>query len=157
MEKLLRTRLLTALVLAAVFSSGVLVGMAADRGAAVVETAAAGDSTARQGDGERERERERRRTPIYEQVQPTPEQRARIDSIVKEHRQRMDALQEEFRKAYRELRDAYDPRYQELIRDTREAIKAVLTPEQAEEYQRLLDEWDRRRAEREQRGERDER
>ena len=84
---------------------------------------------------------EERRTPMWEQVDPTEEQAARIDSIIRTHRATMRSLQKEFR-------ESYNPRYQAVIESTREAILGVMTPEQAAEYRSLLEEYDRKRAER---------
>ena len=139
MDKAPRTRLLTALVLAVVFGSGAVVGLALDHNlmADPVEEA--------RGDGEEERT-ERRRVPMYEQVGPNEAQMERIDSIVEEYRESMRSL-------HREFREAYNPRYQALIEETREAIKGVLDPEQAMAYDSLIAERDRRRAERDGRDE----
>jgi len=139
MEKGARTRLTTALVLAAVFSAGLLVGMAADR-PSVASDEEVGDSAA---SGERER-----RTPMWEQVGPNEAQKELIDSIVRGYRGDHRALQ-------RELRDAYYQRSQELIEQTRTDIKSVLTPEQAVAYDSLVAEYERRRAERGSRENRD--
>ena len=132
MERNARTRLVTALVLAVVFTTGALLGVAMDRSLEAVPTE---DTEEVEG-----KERERR-TPMYEQVGPSEVQMVAIDSIVDEHRARMKVLHDEFR-------SAYNPRYQALIEETRQAIKGVFTPQQAEEYDSLLAEWDRRRAER---------
>ena len=134
MEQGARTRLLTAVVLTVVFGSGVLLGLAAQ--ANLAATPAAEVLAMSAGDPENTR-----RIPMYEQVGPTETQMGQIESIVAEHRAQMDALHEEFRKAY-------DPRYDALIAETREAIKDVLTPEQAAAYQELVDARDQRRAER---------
>jgi hypothetical protein len=132
MEKNARTRLTTALVLAVVFASGALLGLAVDRSL----DAEPAEGTQAAEDGER-----RRRVPIYEQVDPSESQSISIDSIVQDHRARMNSLHAEFR-------SAYNPRYQALLEETREAIKGVFTPGQAMAYDSLLAEWDRRRAER---------
>ena len=137
MEHGSRTRLVTAVMLAVVFASGVLLGVAGDSnlGAEPPEvTAESADAHGR--DGER-----RRRTRMYEQVGPSADQKVFIDSIVKDHRARMDALHEEFR-------SAYYPRYRAAIEDTRGAILEVFSEEQSAEYQALLDDFDRRKAER---------
>ena len=135
MEKNARTRLFTALVLAVVFASGALLGLAVDR--SLQADPSEGPEVADEGD-------RRRRVPIYEQVEPSESQMISIDSIVEEHRARMSSLHAEFR-------SAYNPRYQTLLEETREAIKGVFTPEQAMAYDSLLAERDRRRAERESR------
>ena len=135
-------RLVTGAVIAMVLVAGLLVGFALGRGsgagvAADVEPRPTEDRTE---DGD---ERGRRgRTPMYEQVNPTEDQLARIDSILAHQRSRMRELHDEFEREY-------DPRYRELIIETREEIKAVFTEAQADRYQTLLDEYDGRRAERE--------
>lgn len=139
MDRLLRTRLTTALVLAAVFASGLMLGLAVDR--SLVATPA---ETARP---ERETPSGSRR-PMYEQVGPSDAQKIVIDSIVREYRTAMKALHAEFRAAY-------DPRYGALVDETRSAIKGVLTPEQAHAYDSLVAERDRQRAERDSREDRD--
>jgi len=137
MERGSRTRLTTLLVLVVVFAAGVLLGLAwrgTAPGAAAGNEAVAGAAPETTGDSTR--------TPMYEQVGPTPEQKILIDSIVRNHREAMKQLHAEFRAAY-------EPRYRALIESTREAIKGVLTPEQAAAYDSLLAAWDRKRAERE--------
>lgn len=120
MEHGSRTRLVTAVMLAVVFASGVLLGVAGD-----------GNLVAAESEGKKQR--------MYEQVGPTNDQMVFIDSIVKDHRARMDALHDEFHRSYY-------PIYRELIQDTRGAIKDVFSQEQAAEYQALLDDFDRRKA-----------
>jgi Spy/CpxP family protein refolding chaperone len=132
MEKDARTRLVSALVLAVVFATGAVLGLAVDRSLQAGPVQGGGDETV----GERERRR-----PMYEQVGPSERQMVAIDSIVDEHRNKMKALHAEFR-------SAYNPRYQALVEETRQAIKGVLTPDQAVAYDSLLAERDRRRAER---------
>ena len=132
MEQSSRTRLITALVLLAVFMSGALVGAAAD-GSLLAGPASGLDAEAAA------KKESSRRPPMYEQVGPDDQQSAAIATIVQEHRSRMDALHAEFR-------ELYNPRYQSIVHDSREAIKAVFTAEQAAEYQLLLDERDQRRA-----------
>jgi cell division septation protein DedD len=132
MEKNARTRVVAALVLAVVFASGALLGLAIDRS----QDAERAERVEEADEGER-----RRRVPMYEQVGPSESQMVSIDSIVEEHRARMSSLHAEFR-------SAYNPRYQALLEETREAIKGVFTPEQAMAYDSLLTARDRRRAER---------
>ena len=144
MEHHSRTRLVTAVMLAVVLASGVLLGFALDRILGAEPLEAAAENT----DGERRDRGRRQRTRMYEQVGPSTDQMVFIDSIVKDHRARMDGLHEEFR-------SAYNPRYQALIQETREAIKEVFSEEQADEYQALLDDFDRRRAERNEKDDRD--
>lgn len=132
MEAGARTRLVTALVLVAVFGAGILLGLAADSnlGAQPVDTAAQPAGDAASSD-----EPETRRRRIYDDVGPNESQLELIDSIVAEHRARTNALDEEMRAGFRVI-----------LLETREAIKEVLTPEQADEYQQLLDEYEAKRA-----------
>ena len=76
----------------------------------------------------------RRRGLIVERVGLSAEQQVQVDSIVGHSRTMM-----------RQLRADYRTGYGELIESTRSSIKAVLTPEQAEEYDALLNDFDRRR------------
>jgi hypothetical protein len=134
MEHRTRTRLVAALVLACVFASGILLGFAADRGAAV---AVASVTSSDAPSGERPR-----RVPVYELMSPTDEQRVVLDSIMREHRAEMNRLHADFEVAQR----AYNTSYDALIQETRDALAAVFPPEQRAEYRRLLAENDRRRA-----------
>ena len=128
------TRLVTALVLAAVFGTGVLLGFAADSDLdaethdGVESSAVAGGATAE--------ETAERRPPQYTLVDPNEAQLSRIDSIVAEHRARTNALVEQ----NEETRAQYREDFAAIVHATREAIKGVLSPDQASEYQRLLDE-----------------
>ena len=132
MEKTLRTRLVTSMVLAVVFAAGLVVGFAADRSLAAepAEEEVSTDSTA-----------VARRVPFYEQVGPDEAQKVLIDSIVGEYRSSMKSLHAEFRAAY-------NPRYQALVDGARASIKGVLTAEQAQAYDSLVADLERRRAER---------
>lgn len=135
MEHGSRTRLTTALILLVVFASGVLLGFAAD-GRLGAETA---DVAMASPTGSGEPEADLPGTPMSRRVNPTEAQLALIDSIVKEHRARTNALDKETRSAFRQG-------FREILLETREAIKGVLAPEQAAEYQRLLDEYDAQQA-----------
>jgi Spy/CpxP family protein refolding chaperone len=136
MERILRTRVVTGLVLAVVFGAGLVLGLAVDRSlmaepqAEVADARAGNDSTAQS-----------RRRPLYEQVEPTEEQKVRIDSIVDQYRSAMKSLHAEFRAAY-------NPRYEALVSGTRAAIRGVLTAEQAKTYDSLIADYERRRSER---------
>lgn len=140
MNKVLRTRLTTVVVLTVVFGAGVLLGMAADRSIAATPAAEAARREPSEG--------ESRRKPLWEQVGATDAQKIVIDSIVAEYRTAMKALHAEFNAAY-------DPRYRALLQETRAAIKGVLTPEQARAYDSLVAERDRQRAERDSGGDRE--
>lgn len=135
-----RTRLLTAILLAVVFGSGFTLGLAFDRTAVATPVE----------DAEAVEAEEEDRPPMYEQVGPTEDQSVRIDSIVVDFRTRMEALQEQFRMQY-------DPRYDALVDSAREAIKDVFTAEQAAQYDSLIADYERRKAEREAREAREDR
>jgi len=144
MEHGSRTKLVTAVILAVVLGTGVMLGLVSD-GSLVgppVEEATMNDA-----DRGRVSER-RRRTPMYEQVGPTEAQGVLIDSILEDQRQHMRLLHDEFRASY-------DPRYQAVIQQTREAILEVFTSEQASEYRVLLQEFDESRTQRGNKGNRD--
>ena len=152
MEASQRTRLLSILLLALVFGTGVVVGVALNRTveasppAAEIATADEADPDGAERDDDEDDEddgRRERRRPMYERVGELSEsQTRRIDSIVQHHRESMRTLQEEFEAAY-------DPRYWAIIDSTRSAIMSVMTPAQAERYDSLLTAWDERRKERE--------
>ena len=144
MEHGSRTKLVTAVILAVVLGTGVMLGLVSD-GSLVgppVEEATMNDA-----DRGRVSER-RRRTPMYEQVGPTEAQGVLIDSILEGQRQHMRLLHDEFRASY-------DPRYQAVIQQTREAILEGFTSEQASEYRVLLQEFDESRAQSDNKGNRD--
>ena len=143
MERGARTKLIAGLVLAAVFGSGLLLGFAADSRPAS-EATSGGTEQVAEGTpvGEQTQQPRQRRPLVYEQLNPSPAQTAVIDSIMHVHRQRMNALDKE----YREVRVDYEGRYNALVQETREAIADVFPPDVAEEYRRLLAEYDRRRA-----------
>ena len=128
------TRLVTALVLAAVFGTGVLLGFAADSDLDAethdgVESSAVGGGATAEAAADR-------RPPQYTLVGPNESQLVLIDSIVAEHRTRTNALVEQ----NEETRTQYREDFAEIVYSTREAIKGVLSPDQASQYQRLLDE-----------------
>jgi Spy/CpxP family protein refolding chaperone len=134
MEQGSRTKLVAAAVLALVFGSGMVVGYAAD-GAKGAEAAEVGAAPATP------EAPPAKRVPVYEQLHPTDEQNAKIDSIMRDHRDQMVKLHEEFRVA----RESYQARYDALISDTREAIAGVFPPDEAARYRELLAEFDRQR------------
>lgn len=148
MEPGARTRLTTAVILAVVFGSGVLLGLAADSSlsaeapteATVVETV---EEAPEEASEEAEESAASERRYLYHQVEPNEEQLARIETIVAEWRTRREAFDDESRVQWEQGR-------REMTLETREAIKSVLTPEQAAQYQVLLEEWEaEREAERE--------
>lgn len=141
-----RTRILTAGVLLTVFGAGLLLGFAADEAVTATPAAALVVPAADPVEGEEGADAEApRRLPMYAQVGPDSVQGVVIDSIVVEHRARLDALNREFQ-------ERYDPQFRAIVEETRQAIKAVFTPEQAARYQELVDARDRQRAEDQARG-----
>lgn len=152
MSQTSRTRLRTAGVLIAVFGAGILVGLVADSelGAAPVASEVAEATEPPEEPQEEAASGERRY--LYQQVRANETQLSRIDSIVQEHRARRNAIDEELKRVEAE----FQVDYRANLLSTREAIKSVLSADQAAEYQRLLDEWDaRRQAERENGDEKD--
>jgi hypothetical protein len=131
-----RTKLITAVVLALVFGSGMLVGYAMD-GSGGAEAAVAPT----EGSKSTAAARPTHRVPVYEQLHPTPEQTERIDSILRDHRDQMVEIHDELRTA----RETYQTKYDAVIQDTREAIAGVFPPEEAVRYRKLLAEFDRAR------------
>ena len=137
-----RTRLTTVVLLLVVFGTGFLIGFAVDNeGMSELEN----DSSMMAAEVEVDTnvsEVEPRRSRIYDQVEPNEEQLRVIDSIVTVHRGRTNTLDEE-------MRAQLNSGFRLILLETREAIKDVLTSEQAAEYQRLLEENDARRDARE--------
>ncbi len=144
MERGSRTKVVTAGVLAVVFGSGVLLGFAADRSLGAAPAEAAQPEADGPRDGNRGRDRDRGpRTFVYEQLAPTEAQQVVIDSIREAQREKLRWLDADFREARRVYRENFDA----VIHELREGIAGVFPPEQAEEYRRLLADYDRRRAE----------
>ncbi len=81
------------MVLALVFGSGMLVGYVADGSRGVEAAMVPSDSVASPA------AKPTRRSPVYEQLHPTPEQTERIDSILRDHRDQMVEIHEELRAA----------------------------------------------------------
>jgi hypothetical protein len=133
MEQGSRTKLVAALVLALVFSSGLLLGYAADGGPAVAMTPT----------GEEEAAPRRPYVPVYESMDPTHAQRAVMDSIMDAQRKKMNLLHEEFDVA----QQIYNTSYDALIQQTRDAITLVFPEERRAEYRRRLEERERQRDE----------
>jgi hypothetical protein len=137
MERSTKTRLLTAVLLCAVFGSGVLLGFAMDSSLDAEQPEV---SEAAQGAEQvTEEAQPQQQCCIYEQVEPNEAQLASIESLVAEYRARRDSLDEEMQARWNDTR-------RQIILELREAIKAALSPEQAAEYQRLLDEYEAKRA-----------
>ena len=159
MEHGSRTKLMTAVILAVVLGTGVMLGLVSvceigdgrtrcvinvnnDLAAMPVE-----EGMVQEVDRDVRSERNRR-TPMYEQVGLTEDQSLLIDSILEGQLQHMRSLHEEFR-------TTYVPRYQALIQQTREAILEVFTEDQASDYRALLQEFDESRTRGDKRSNRD--
>ena len=159
MEHGSRTKIMTAVILAVVLGTGVMLGLVSvceigdgrtrcvinlnsDLAAMPVEEGMVREA---HPDGMSERNR---RSPMYEQVGLTEDQSLLIDSILEGQLQHMRSLHEEFR-------TTYVPRYQALIQQTREAILEVFTEEQASDYRALLQEFDESRTRGDKRSNRD--
>jgi len=64
---------------------------------------------------------------LERQLRLTPEQRERVDKIMVEGQERV-----------RELRSRIDPELKKELQQTREQIRAVLTPEQREQFEQMM-------------------
>lgn len=155
MAQLQRVRIATMAILALVLGAGFLLGAVWDR---KIDTApaevAASTSAAPLSPGEPGRR------PIYVQVSPplTPDQLAQAEAIVARRREavkallaepRVDSLYQEMKAAEKQFKNVYDPRFRSLIDTSRAAIRQIMTPEQARQYDSLLAENDRRRRQQE--------
>lgn len=142
MERTTKARLASLVVLLTVLAAGFAMGLAWERrsGSLRAEDPVGGEAAVERSreDGDRDGSEKRERRLIIDRVGLTPDQEERVDSIVRVHRQGMKELQREFRAEY-------NPRYRALIRETRDEIRGLLTPEQRSTYDSLLAEHDRRR------------
>ncbi len=149
MEGSSRTRLASFGILVIVLAAGFVMGLAWERQASDestgVDEASAPDST----QGRRSGRGGSGGGLIIYQVEMTPEQKTRVDSIVEHYRKAAEALQEEYRARSEELqrgaRREMFQQYRELVSETTESIKDQLTPEQVAVYDSLRDEHDRSR------------
>jgi hypothetical protein len=150
-ESFQRARLASVAILGLVLVTGFLLGMAWDRRLA----AAPAPTAAAQVDEPNEDDDRRRRMSFY-RVQPplSEEQLAQAEAITARRRQaardlfeepRIDSLYDAMKVAEEEFEDAYDPRFRALVDSSRAAIKQLMTPEQATNYDSILAEGDRRR------------
>jgi hypothetical protein len=154
LAQLERVRLATVGILALVLGAGFLLGAAwgdrrldADPVRGAPDSAAAAPEPADGG-----------RVPIYARVHPplSAEQIAAAEEIVGRRREavrqllsesRIDSLYDAMKGAEKSFKAAYDPRFRALIDTSRSAIRGIMTPEQAAQYDSLLAENDRRRRE----------
>lgn len=116
-----RGRYLGLVLLAVTFTVGALVGAATHR---VLEARPAATAPARAGAGCAEADRD-----IFASLELTGEQRGRVDQILARRREQAEHF----------WQDA-GPRLQALMDSTRSEIRAVLTEEQREQYDRLREE-----------------
>jgi hypothetical protein len=134
-----RTRLVGVGLLVAVFGAGGLAGAAVHQMRGVVDPPRAEDD-----DRGRERECRQRREPFH-YLNPTAEQRTRIDAVIARRKQQMDAFWQQ-----------NGPRYQMILDSTRAEFRNVLTPEQLGIYdQRRTEQQQREDQERERRRQRE--
>jgi hypothetical protein len=158
MEKRQRTRLASAGVLAVVFASGTLVGMAASRSAAaeagVVQDAAAPseDGDRPQGPGRSGRgNRPPQRRFIYQQVGLSAEKLQEADSLFRVHRVAVEEIERRFRRDADSILDASGRRQQfrqdfdGALQTLRSDIRSLMTAEQLVRYDSLLAQDDERR------------
>ena len=160
MEKRQRTRLATAGILALVFTTGALVGVAVDR-IADPDTIVAGATRDRKPAEEAtDADRERQRRPsMYTQVGLTPDRVQIADSLVRLRRAAYRRVYETYREDVDSVAEEsglereFRRRADSLVVETRRAIRALMTPEQVARYDSLLvkAESERRRSERERR------
>ena len=151
MEVKSRTRLASFGILLVVLAAGFVMGLAWERqtgdGSAGIDEASAPDSTPGRRSG---RGSVGERLIIY-QVEMTPEQKTRVDSIVEHYTAATDSLREGYRARLEELqqeaRSEMFDQYRALVSETTASIKEQLTPEQVEVYDSLRAEHDRRRTE----------
>ncbi|MEJ2678457.1 MAG: hypothetical protein P8174_05185 [Gemmatimonadota bacterium] len=115
-----RTRLTGAVVLATVFVVGALSGAAIDR------AASGRDADAHDRAEQRDRQ-DRTHHYVFDQLDLTQQQRARIDSVLDVRRNQVTAFW-----------DSAGPHWRAIVDSTRAGIRSVLTPDQRTEYDRLL-------------------
>ena len=147
----IRTRLASAAILGLVLVAGFLVGMLWDRRLA----AAPSPAVAAPGTKEDDRGDRRRRMSFYKVSPPLSEaQLAQAEAIIARGRHAardlleeplIDSLYRAMKVAENEFESAYDPRFSALVDSSRLAIKQLMTPEQATNYDSILAEGDRRR------------
>ncbi len=135
-KDLQRAHLASLAILVLVFASGVLLGLAIDRGLNAAPAVVAERDTSAAAS------RDTAAAPhyLFEQVGLSSDQRQVVDSIVATYRQSVRQLRDEYNKEY-------DPRFRAVVERTRASIKQVMTPEQASKYDSLLTANDRQRRE----------
>lgn len=139
-----RSKVRAAGLLLLVFAAGVAAGVAADRAWFVDSPPAAvgqGERGASGGDGEegrsgeggrhgKQEKKDKPRTVIErfaDELGLTPDQRAQIETILSHHRESM-----------KEMWSEVQPRFRSLVDSARTQIEGVLTPQQVQQYRKLL-------------------
>jgi hypothetical protein len=151
MEKRQRTRLASAGVLAVVFASGALVGMAVDRsltpdqGLAQAPAETPQDSSRFGGPGGRGGRGNRpQRRFFYEQVGLSAEELAAADSLYRVHRVAVEQIERQFRREADSILDASGRRQQfredigSAMQTLRSGIRSLMTTDQLVVYDSLL-------------------
>ena len=149
-ESFQRTRLATVAILGLVLVAGFLLGMLWDRRLAADPAPVAVVQQEQRDDGDRGR-----RMSFYKVQPPLSEaQLAQAEAITARRRQAardlfeepsIDSLYDDMKRAEDEFEAVYDPRLRALVDSSRAAIKQLMTPEQATNYDSILAEGDRRR------------
>ena len=127
LREVFKMKVIAGVALTLLFGSGIVVGMAWERTVRASTSEDVSDETRSERSGERRR-------MIVEEVGLTEPQKTSIDSLVSFYRDRMSELGQEFRS-----------RYRVGIGGLREEIKEVLTEDQLQMYEALLEENDDRR------------
>lgn len=122
-----RARLVGLSVLAATFLAGAGVGAAVNQAASIQDAQAESARQERRDDDDRGG-----RTDMFDQLSLSPEQRARVDTIMARKRSELDAFW-----------DTAGPRIRGITASAHAEIRAVLTPAQQVEYDRLRAKHDR--------------
>jgi Spy/CpxP family protein refolding chaperone len=82
---------------------------------------------------------------------PMMERFSRELSLTPDQERRIRALMEAKREQFRALHEEVRPRFDQIRRSSKEEIRKVLTPEQAERFERMESEWQARRQKRRER------
>ncbi len=155
MAQMERVKVATVGILALVLGAGFLLGAVWDRKLDAEPAAAVASGTAPSTSGQRATSGRR---PMYFEVKPSlsEKQLADADLIVQRRREAVkalmaepgvDSLYKQMKGAEKQFKEAYDPRLRALIDTSRAAIRQIMTPAQAAQYDSLLAESDRKRRE----------
>jgi hypothetical protein len=149
-DRFRRTRLASVAILLLVLASGFMLGMLWDRRLVAEPAPAAAVLVGEPDAGDRQR-----RLSFYRVEPPLNEQQlAQAEAITARRRQaardlfeepRIDSLYDAMKTAEGDFEAAYAPRFRALVDSSRAAIKQLMTPEQATNYDSILAEGDRRR------------